>query len=75
MSYVKYVSLAELSRRFSLPRQWLKSEADAGRIPCVKVANRFKFRPDAVEEALLHCDQTPDVVEELHGAAEGGNDA
>lgn len=45
--------LAERLRRFRLSVSWLKAEAEAGRIPCLRAGRRLLFDADAVEAALL----------------------
>jgi hypothetical protein len=45
-------SLADLSAQLRLPRQWLRAEALAGRLPCLKVGRKLLFNPGAVEKAL-----------------------
>lgn len=35
-----------------LPRPWLADEADAGRIPCLRVGRRMRFNVDAVRQSL-----------------------
>jgi len=51
MSY-EYLSLDVLSKRLRLPRRFLREEASAGRIPCLKVGGRLRFEEAAVAEAL-----------------------
>ena len=46
-------TLNQLSRRTSLPAAWLKKEADAGNLPCLRVGRRYLFSPEAVNRALL----------------------
>jgi hypothetical protein len=41
-----------LSSRLRLPRDWLRGEALAGRIPCLKIGRKLLFNPDAVEKTL-----------------------
>ena len=43
-----------LARRLRLPRDWLKDEADAGRLPCLRVGKRRLFNLDAVKAVLCH---------------------
>lgn len=45
-------NLAGLARRLRLPMDWLRTEADAGRLPCLKVGRRRLFNLGAVEAAL-----------------------
>jgi hypothetical protein len=46
-------TLNQLSRRLKLPARWVRREAEAGRLPCLKVGDTFLFSPRAVDEALL----------------------
>ena len=58
--------LARRFRRYGLSAAWLKAEAEARRIPCLKAGRRLLFDADAVEAALIQ-----------HAArkAKGGTDA
>ncbi len=42
-----------VARQFGVTAAWLKSEADAGRIPCLRAGKRYLFHPKAVEAVLL----------------------
>jgi hypothetical protein len=44
--------LVGLSARLRLPRRWLRAEALASRIPCLKVGRKLLFNPVAVEKTL-----------------------
>lgn len=46
------LSLGQLSLATRLPREWLRGEADSGRIPCLRVGQRYVFNLRAVERAL-----------------------
>lgn len=46
------VTVRKLSRLTRLPMTWLREEADAGRLPCLRVGRRLLFNPAAVEAAL-----------------------
>jgi len=46
------LSLSRLARRLGITQQWLREQADAGKIPCLKAGNRHLFNPVAVEETL-----------------------
>lgn len=48
----KYITLRELSRATRLPAAWLRREADAGRLPCIKAGRVRMFDPEAVKAAL-----------------------
>lgn len=41
-----------MARRLRVKVSWLKSEADAGRVPCLKADTRYLFAPEAVEKVL-----------------------
>ena len=47
-----YISLNSLARRTGLPRAWLKREAEADRIPNLRIGLRRLFDQAAVEHAL-----------------------
>ena len=47
-----FVNSWGLARVLRLPREWLMAEADAGRIPCLRIGNRTRFSVQAVEAAL-----------------------
>ena len=48
-----FTTLRRLASRTGLPATWLKAEAEAGRIPCLKIGRRvLRFNVDAVERAL-----------------------
>jgi len=53
MKNARLLSLPELAEAMKLPKGWLKAEADAGRIPHLKIGDRYRFDADAVEEVLL----------------------
>ena len=46
------VSIHELATELRLPHDWLRREADAGRIPCLRVGRRRLFNISAVRKAL-----------------------
>jgi hypothetical protein len=45
-------NLQGLASRLGLPAKWLKQEAEAGRIPCLKIGAKLRFNATAVREAL-----------------------
>jgi len=47
------LTVVALARRLGLSAAWLKAEADAGRIPSLKVGRNLRFSALAVERALL----------------------
>jgi len=48
----KLTTVAELSAELRVPIRWIKAEAEAGRLPHLKVGRRFFFNIDAIRAAL-----------------------
>jgi hypothetical protein len=46
------LTLNRLAQRLKIPAKWLRAEADAGRIPCLKIGCRYYFNVPAVLEAI-----------------------
>ncbi len=46
------INLHALALHTRLPREWLRQEALAGRIPCLRIGRKLLFNPEAVENAL-----------------------
>jgi hypothetical protein len=44
--------LNRMARRLRVTVAWLRAEADAGRVPCLRAGTRYLFAPDAVERVL-----------------------
>lgn len=44
--------LARMARRLGVTQTWLRSEADAGRVPCLRAGRRYLFAAAAVESVL-----------------------
>lgn len=44
--------LSRMARRLRVTAAWLRTEADAGRVPCLRAGKRYLFAPEAVERAL-----------------------
>lgn len=53
MSDQEPLSLRSLSRELNIAIGWLRAEADAGRIPCLRAGRRRLFNVEAVRLALL----------------------
>jgi len=49
---MKYLRLGELARATRLPAAWLRREADAGRLPCIRAGRQRMFDLAAVLKAL-----------------------
>ena len=55
------------ARYLRVPVKWLRREAEAGRVPCLRADSRYLFDPKLVERALLQ------RVRQTNGTgAEGG---
>lgn len=52
MSSDEFVNIHGLARILQLPCKWLEAEANAGRLPCLRIGNRFRFSVEAVRAAL-----------------------
>jgi excisionase family DNA binding protein len=46
------LTLNQVSRRTGLPRDWRREQALAGRLPCLRVGDKFLFNFEAVQAAL-----------------------
>jgi excisionase family DNA binding protein len=46
------VSLPALAQALNLPESWIKGEADAGRIPHLRIGKRYRFSLEAVVRTL-----------------------
>lgn len=44
--------LARMARRLGVTQTWLRSEADAGRVPCLRADRRYLFSSAAVDAIL-----------------------
>jgi hypothetical protein len=48
-----FLPLRRAAVRLGVPAAWLRAEADAGRVPCLRVGRRLLVSPQAVERVLL----------------------
>ena len=48
----RYIPLGQMAHLLGVPTAWLKREADAGRLPCLRVGRRRLFAPEAVRAEL-----------------------
>ena len=65
------------ARHLRLPVSWLKAEADAGRLPCVRAGRRLLFNVAAVAALLAERATRPDPAADVQRAAlpaEDGHD-
>ncbi|HVT82804.1 MAG TPA: helix-turn-helix domain-containing protein [Phycisphaerae bacterium] len=53
MNTTSLLSLPELADALKLPQGWIRAEADAGRIPNLRIGKRYRFNREAVVAALL----------------------
>ena len=48
-----FLPLRRAAVRLGVPAAWLRAEADAGRVPHLRVGRRLMVNPQAVERVLL----------------------
>ena len=53
-----FLPVAHAASRLGVPAKWLRAEAAAGRVPCLRAGRRLLMNPQAVEAALLARAQT-----------------
>lgn len=53
MNADQLVPLRGLARELKISIEWLKAEADAGRVPCLRAGRKRLFNVEAVRQALL----------------------
>ena len=46
------LSLPRAARRIGVTAKWLRTEADAGRVPCLRADSRYLFDVEAVAQSL-----------------------
>ncbi len=49
----KLLPVGPMARLLRLPVRWLRQEAEAGRVPCLRADKALLFDPDTVERVLL----------------------
>jgi hypothetical protein len=49
---VEPINLNHLAAELKLPKEWLRQEAFAGRLPCLRIGRKLLFNLSAVNEAL-----------------------
>lgn len=66
-------SLAALAAHLKLPVSWLKAEANAGRIPGLRVGRRWLFNVSAVERAIARMAERCEAgLQKQHSEAKEG---
>ena len=53
MTDLSLLTVVALARRLGLSAAWLKDEAEAGRIPSLRIGRSLRFNAVAVERALV----------------------
>jgi len=48
----RIVPLGVMARLVHVPTKWLRSEAEAGRVPALRAGNRYVFRLDIVSRII-----------------------
>lgn len=56
------LSLPRAARRIGVTAKWLRTEADAGRVPCLRADSRYLFDVDAVTHSLAKRAASPTPV-------------
>lgn len=46
------LSLGRMARRLGVTAAWLRAEAEADRVPCLRAGKRYLFAATAVQDAL-----------------------
>ena len=46
------LSLSRMARRLAVTQRWLREQADAGKVPCLRADNRYLFNSLAVQKTL-----------------------
>ena len=46
------LSLSRMAMRAGITQRWLREQADAGNVPCLKAGHRYLFSPSVVMEVL-----------------------
>jgi excisionase family DNA binding protein len=49
---VEPITLNHLASELKLPKEWLREEAIAGRLPCLRIGRKLLFNLSAVNQAL-----------------------
>ena len=51
-THAALLPLNRMARRLRVTVAWLRAEADAGRVPCLRAGSQHLFAPEAVERVL-----------------------
>ena len=49
----RLLPIGQTARILRVPVKWLREEAEASRVPCLKAGRAFLFEPEAVEAVLV----------------------
>lgn len=62
---MELLTLSRMARRLGVGVRWLRDEAVAGRIPCIKAGSKFIFEAKAVETEIA-CRAATERLEVAH---------
>ena len=65
----------QMARRLRVTLRWLRAEAEAGRMPCVRAEKQLLFDADTVERVLLERARDPDFTHQVDPVAEPPKEA
>ena len=51
-THASLLPLGPMAQRLRVTAAWLRAEADAGRVRCLRAGKRYLFAPEAVERIL-----------------------
>ena len=68
----KILLLGQAALMFQVETRWLRREARAGRVPCLKAGRTLLFDPEAVEAALIKRASTEQTDKEAARDPKGG---
>jgi hypothetical protein len=64
-------SLGQMAGEIGVTQGWLRTEADAGRVPCLRAGKRYLFSPEAVFDVLARLAARPGRDNEKTKVLEG----
>lgn len=48
-----FLSVEQVAQRLGVPRSWVYTQAEAGKLPAVKLGKYVRFNPEELEKWLL----------------------
>lgn len=72
MNTTRLLTALQLANELRLPASWLKTEANAGRIPSLRIGRRLLFNSEAVVQVLMQraAQETSDGAKTAEGATQ-----